>query len=279
MLPPSNRRSIRKNFNKRYRKRSIVGRRRSVDYSGMNKKVARMVRNAVKRQAETKINFVNYVNQKFNATISTTADLYNLLPSLAQGTDDNNRVGNSVVPMYTNVRGYVTISPNDTIYTTLGPLDVQLFCLRSKTKKDGSASKSSTDLDIIKRGVTKQQYDGTFASSISPVNTEDFQVIFKKTFRLIPAPTTSATPPTDAFSVPNNPNSGSTIYKFQHKINWAKIGVKKLLYEVTGASQPSNENIYFCLGYAQYNNPNVAVSDLYTPVQMTMQAITYYKDM
>ena len=80
-------------------------------------------------------------------------------------------------------------------------------------------------------------------------------------------------------SLPNNSNSGSTIYKFKQKINWAKPGVKKLLYESAGASQPINENIFWCLGFAQYNDPNTAVSTTYTPVQVCMQAMTYYKDM
>lgn len=247
----------------------------------MRKYVKATVNRAIMKKSETKINFINAVNQKFNATISSTGDLYNLLPSLAQGTGDDQRVGNTVIPMYTNVRGYVSISTNDALYGTLGPLDVQLFCLRNKTRRDGSSVKLLQDLDIIKRGTSKQTYDGTFASSISPVNTEDFQILFKKSFRLIPIPTTSSssTSAPTSFSLPNNSNSGSTIYKFKHTINWKKVGVKKLIYEISGSSQPCNENIYWCLGYAQYNDPNNAVSDTYTPVQMTMQAITYYKDM
>lgn len=247
-----------------------------------NQKITRVVNSILRRKVESKVNFVNYVNEPFNSTISVPGDLYNLLPSIAQGTDDNNRIGNSIQPLYTNVRGYVGIHCNDTLYATLGPLDVQLFCLRGKTRKDGSVyPRPTSDLDIIKRGVTKQQYDGTFASSISPVNTEDFQIIFKKNFRLIPIPTTSSSTgsaPT-SFSLPNNSNTGSTIYKFKHKINWEKLGVKKLLYEATSASQPINENIFWCLGFAQYNDPNTAVSTTYTPVQVTMQAMTYYKDM
>lgn len=268
------RKPIRKLVRKRVYKRKSTG--------SFQKKVARVVGRVLRRKTETKVNFTNYVNQGFNATINSSADLYNLLPSIAQGTGDNARIGDSITPLYTNIRGYVGIHCNDALYGTLGPLDIQLFCLRGKTRKDGSVTpRPASDLDIIKRGVTKQQYDGTFASSCSPVNIEDFQVIFKKSFRLIPIPTTSSssTSPPTSFSLPNNSNSGSTIYKLQHKINWAKLGVKKFLYEGSSASQPINENIFWCVGYAQYNDPNNAVSDTYTPVQVTMQAMTYYKDM
>lgn len=263
-------------------KRRVYKRKAMSRKSSMRTIINKTVSRALMRKTETKVNFVNYVNEPFNSTISVSADLYNLIPSIAQGTDDNNRIGNSIQPLYTNIRGYVGIHCGDTLYDTLGPLDVQLFCLRGKTRKDGSVyPRPTSDLDIIKRGITKQQFDGTFASSCSPVNVEDFQIIFKKNFRLIPIPTTSSSTgsaPT-SFSLPNNSNSGSTIYKLKHKINWAKIGVKKFLYESTSASQPINENIFWCLGFAQYNNPNAAVAATYTPVQVSMQAMTYYKDM
>lgn len=231
------------------------------------------------KKSDTKTNFVNYTNVEFNSTIDSVGDLYNIWPSIQAGTDDNQRVGRSITPMYTNVRGYVTGQINDTVYTTLGCLDVCLYCLASKTNQDG-ANRGLDDTYIIKRGMTKQQYDGTFASSCSPINIEDFHVLFKRNFRLIPIPTTSsavASPP-ESFSLPNNSNSGSFVYKLKAKIDWQKMGFKKFDYDGSGALQPNNLNAFWCVGFAQYNNPSNAVNITYTPVRVTLQAISYYKD-
>lgn len=249
--------------------------------SGLSKKeVSKMIDKKMSKTIETKVGVAEMNGVQFNSSISSTSELYDILPNITEGTGDDNRIGNSILPQYTNIRGYVYASPDQVLTQAAGPLDVQMFILRNKRQRNSLARSVASDLNIIKRGKFKFQYDGTYSSSISPINVEDFDIIMKKGFRLIPIPnvTGSAMTPNVANVYPSNPNSGSTVYKFKHTIDWKKLGVGKLLYDSGTSSYPQNENVFFCLGFAQYNDPNTALPTTITPVQVTWTAITYYKD-
>lgn len=257
---------------KTYKKKSTTS-------QSLKRLISKTIDNKLMKKAETKIAACELAGVNFNATINSITDLYNIIPSIVEGTGDDDRVGNSIVPLYTNIRGYCTWAYDNTYYSTLGPLDVQMFILRNKTQKDSNMRATNTDTYIIKRGIYKQQYDGTMNATTSPINTEDFQIIMKKSFRLTPMPTTNiSTTPIVSQNVPQNPLHGSGVYKFKYVVDWKKCGIDKFIYDYN-QQFPSNENVFFCLGFAQYNEPAIAVPDNNTPVQVSWTATTYYKDM
>lgn len=244
-------------------------------YSNLKKYVDRMISS----KTETKV--ISLTNtQIYNSTISSTSELYNIIPNIAEGTADNNRIGNSIDLMYTNSRGYITFStasPN-----TYGSLDVCLYHLISKRNRDGS-NRVSSDLNIIKNGTVKGQYDGTLASSLAPINTEDFVIISKKNVKLIPLPfnqPASTALPTTSSNIVANPNSGTITYKFKLSINWKKVlkNKTKVYYDTNVSSQPTSLNSFYCLGFAQYNDPTNPASFVDALVKMSYFSETYYKD-
>lgn len=255
--------------------------------AGVNKKIInKMIDKKLNKAAETKIG-VEQVNQiGFNSTIDSLGDLYNVIPPVVAGLGDDDRTGNTINPMFTSIRGYVSWNTNTQIfYENLGPLDVQLFILRNKTQRNQNARTNTTDLKIIKYGTSKIQFDGTFNSTCSPVNVDDFQILYKKTFKIIPAPFTntasgslSASTPTDSSILASNPNSGSTIYKLKHIIDWKKMGIRNFKYDSDIQQYPSNENVFLCLGFAQYNNPGGSSQSSSVPIMLSYTATTFYKD-
>lgn len=246
------------------------------------KSIKSIVNDAVKKTLMKKSDTKNAVTElnglNFNSTISGLSDLIEVIPSITQGTDDNDRIGNSIIPTYTKITGYCTAAFDANFPTALGPLDVQMFILRNKNQRDSNSRSVFTDLNIIKRGIAKFQFDGTFASTCSPINTEDFQVLMKRSFKLTPIPFGSSTVQSISMILPNNPNNGGQVYKFSHTIDWAKCGVTKFIYDAATTQFPNNENIFFCLGYAQYNAPEIPTGSTVTPVRVAYTAITHYKD-
>lgn len=270
--------SNKKTLRKVYKKKS------GVKSKSLKSLVKSEVKKTLFKKSETKMNTVTLLPSPFNATISYTGDLYNILPAIVPGVGDNNRIGNTVIPTYTNISGYLTFRPHnvlDIYHTPLGSLDVQMFILRNKHQQNGNLRTPATDLNIMKLATTKFQYDGTFASSCSPLNTEDFEVVMKKSFKLTPLSYTNPVVGTGTAlstdQVAGNFLNGALSYKFKHSINYSSLGIKKLTYDI-GSDQPTDCNLFFCLGYAQYNDPENCVSDLYVPIQCSYNAVTYYKD-
>jgi len=238
----------------------------------------RTIKRVLMRNSETKYAVKRLEPTKFNAAISTYADMVQIIPDIGQGVGDDERVGSSIIPLTTTMRGYVTFAPGNIFGIPLGSLDVKMYCLRNKKNKDPTLT-TGDNLLILKQGVDKIPFDGTIDSTTAVVNTEDFDVLYSKSFKLLPNygdnPPTSATPSTGVTYV-NNPLSGSATYKFVGKVNWKKH-CKKIMYS-TGSDSPTNLNAFWCLGFAQYNDPSNAVSNAYTPVQASWTAVTTYKD-
>lgn len=229
----------------------------------------RLIKNVVKSQSETKCKSETVLNGvAFNSKITTSNEMYNVIPSLSLGDNSYNRDGTVVRPTHIklNFRVYW-----DSSYGNQPPKCVELFVLKDKIQRNGNYVPSSTNILKDHTNDTAVQYDGTFIRSFYPVDTTNYQVIKRKKLRL--------------GIQPYSGNTWSTIGDATQPM-WRdysmKIPIKKyakiFYYNDTG-NKPVNCNIFMCLGYVKADaSVDGDGTDITTGVKCTCLSTLYFKD-
>lgn len=240
-----------KNRSKRFRRIRKYGKSR----------LARAIARQLDRRVETKIQ--TYTGDTyFNSAISSTSEMYNLIPSIAQGYGDSNRIGQKIRMKFLKLKGMM--SYETAVGTTNNlPIYATIFIFKDKIQRSSNATPNSANL--LASAGQPTQWDGTITTSLLPFNTEDFVLIKRKTVRLSYnwAPGNSSTGMVD----PTRP--------LQRMIS-CKIPVynKVLDYESSSANLPQNENIRFAIGFTQYTNTVQTAA----PLRFQYTSTLYYKD-
>ena len=207
----------------------------------------------------------------FTSAITSTSELYNLLPRIIQGVDDNQRIGNIIMPsslsVWTNV--FIPVVGSNTSQNVV----VDLYYLTCKSIKDNSYSGNVPTGTMLNQGNgTNVNYDGTMQRAYFPVNTSDFTVLKHKRLKLQkgggdPNSAISSTglPPTDAM-------------QYYYATYKTKIPVpKKLSYETSTTLTPTNYYPFLCLGFHSEDG-NGDTASINGRVFVRAQSQLYYKD-
>lgn len=252
----------------RYLKKSS----KSFKPSIIGKKVTlkRYIKNVVKSQSETKCKSETVLNGvSFNSKITTSNEMYNVIPSLSLGDNSYNRDGTVVRP--THIKLNFRVYWDNGAYNNQPPKCVELFILKDKIQRNGNYVPTTTNILKDNTNDTAVQYDGTFIRSFMPVDTTNFEVIKRKKLRL--------------GIQPYSGNTWSTVGDSTQPM-WRdysmKIPVKKFAkifyYNDTG-NKPVNCNIFCCIGYvkadASVDGDGV---DLTTGIKATCLSTLYFKD-
>lgn len=114
----------------------------------------------------------------FNGPISSTSEIYSLIPQIAQGTGDHQRIGNRIQPVSLTVRGICSLQSNS---RTSQRCVVDIYFLTSKLIK-AEIDKSSILIDkLLNLGNgTNTFYNGTTLNAMLPVNTSEFTLLKHK---------------------------------------------------------------------------------------------------
>jgi len=117
-----------------------------------------------------------------NAAISN-ADVVVALPGIPQGASSGARVGDRVRPVRMVIRGATSI--HDYGEGFLGvPLTVKVMCLQAKGIRDSNLVTANADIpNLLDNGGTTN-WDGSTARSLFRINTDQFQVLASRTFKL-----------------------------------------------------------------------------------------------
>lgn len=224
-------------------------------------RLARRVRSIVNGMEETKKKTSTF-QYSYNSGIGSGSEMTCILPSISQSVADSGRLGQKIQPMYLVVKGIMS-------YNTGGannlPIHPQMFCLIDKTQRNSNLGFSSAA--FLDNSGTNVTYDGTWATSKLAVNTEDFRVVKRKTFRLALnfGPGSTSTSLTE-------PNTLAW-REFSFTINLRKY-VKYFDYDSSG-NQPNNFNLAIGFGYHRFDN---TVDVVATPLNVMFQNTLYYKD-
>lgn len=220
----------------------------------------------IRGSQETKFNSAGSLNINFNSTISSTAEVYNCIPSIEQGTDSFNRIGQTVKPTRLECNWWV--SHNDVERS--GNMVVRLYVLRHKTYRSFASVVAGANMgELLTQGDQGYTgYDGLIQQHSLPVNSEQFTLVkaydipIEKNVGLLQDDATAG----------NAPNTGRVWKHIK-----AVFKLPTLKYdEGAAAVDPNNQALFWCLGYAHPDGtaPNVVYQDIQVSTAMNL----YYKD-
>jgi len=238
---------------------------------------AQKVTKVLKKQQETKFVIQAPANKNtsanlaaftaFTSGITSTNEVYKLIPDVTVGDDDFQRIGNVIQPvsLTTKVNLACFTNSSEAIYADV------YFCT-SKNIKDYDQTPNIPTGELLNNGQGGNvAYDGLSYTAMYPVNKSEFTLIAHKRIRLAKG----ANDPNTACSG-GSPAATDT---FQHYASFSqKIPLpQKLLYEAKAKIQPSNAFPFMMVGFvASDANGNNAPS--IARVQVQAQSHMYYKD-
>jgi len=244
---PKTARSGRKFYNKkRQAARSKRGTRR------VSKPLVKAVRVIAKSEAlrlqETK--FVN-VSQTGGSTallnsVSTPANFINLLPALSQGTADNNRIGNKVMPVYakSHFTFYYLASQSSNAWNN--DIEVNLIIVKAKGYDSANAKANIPTRSLLKNGQGgTTDPDGTTNDqtrltqvNMYPVNNDLYTVLHRRTFVMRKGIGNQNAAPTGAEVAPTGVPAHEDCYKFSYSWKPPTLEYNQTLDNVPQAHNP-----------------------------------------
>lgn len=245
-----------------YKKRPAVKKPRAARVNAQVATVGK-VKKMIGKMVETK--FVTRdleINTTHNSQISAP-DMLPIVPTIAQGTDDFQRVGDTIRPTKLNIRGI--ISMDRTNVSSNQVLLVRVLVLEPRNAKTylvsvpQYATYANALLKLnLQTGTATAPFVGNTNDLQYMPNPDLFKVLYDKTFRIAPT----------ADGVEENPSS---------VIRWSKnLKIPKVFDYTDGTNLPVNYNPFYCLGYvyADGTGPDVLTTKIITQTQATL----YYKD-
>jgi len=226
--------------------------------------------------------------QSNRITLNNT-DILRLIPSVAEGTDDYERIGTKIRPVSLNVKGQIRIRfsfLNAAVSTVPQNLTIDLYVLQHVRLKDYNSLyglNNFTDLLETGGGAT-QAYSGVPINSAMRVANENYKVLQRRRITLRYAGVINAGVATQ---VPFAQPQDHTWYA-EYNLNLTKHLPKVLTYPegTSGAGPvpsvvldaPTNSSIFMCMGYASwYTNPNFS-GDEEAAIEQTYVSEMGFKD-
>jgi len=258
----------------------------------------KLIKKVIKGQAETKM-AVLYGNavvgtapfgtstQQNQFIVSNATDILRVIPPVLQGVDDNQRVGQTIMPVSQHVHCSVTISANTAGGAGFANnlsynLVAVAYCLQHvsyKTYTSLSTQNDFTQMLSLGNGGTSN-FNGSFEFSRLPVEKGYYQVLGKKMFNLRNSGVQATTVGVPQAQWGTNANSAPV----RHEWTWnlSKHLPKKLVYPETntaapGPNDPTNSAPFWCIGYYQMDGSQ-SVTSPQVLIQQQYVSILKFKD-
>ena len=236
--------------------------------------LAKMVKQILNRNEETKIVSTTLAYTGFNSSITATGDALTVLPQVPQGVSQSGRIGSAITPLKLVIRGYIVYRAD--AYQPAVMLGGRLFCWSDKTVSNYAISTSAGQLfNLLDAGGTSQTFDGTVTRYELPHNTDQFRFYADKKFRVLKPfgyTNTLGTSSTTAIASMDK----SMYHPFTITIPASKMP-KMLKYDSTlSANYPTNFAPYLSLGYCDLMTYGPDVTP--TQLGMSFTSTLYYKD-
>lgn len=203
----------------------------------------------------------------FSQAITSTAELYMLLPKLEQGDDDYQRIGKTVQPVSLTTKVNMAVGG-------LGSLSIyaDVYILTNKTIKDFRLCNQVLTAELLNNGDgTNVSYDGTSYNSMLPVNTDQFTVIKHKRVKL-----------TKQVGDPNTQVTGGTAGTVSESRHFASFSIsvpcpQNLTYASAALETPTNFFPFMAIGWHATDTLGQSVTNV-LPLGVQAQSHFKYKD-
>lgn len=259
---------------KRARSAPLRSRGKKARRSTSVKGIKALVKKTLYSIAETKLSSVQNPAQpycdNFNASISSAAEFYQILPPVGRGTGENMRVGDSITP--TKLRVTVTLALDGT-YDSSANLMARLFIVGDRENPSVNNGNASDPRTLLDAGGAPKAFQGYPTDLTVPVDSETWITHVDKIVSLAKG----------AGTMPNFANSYVGTQTCV-PINQAKVFTfdikppKHLLYTQGTDNYPTNWNPVLAIGYVQ---PDGVSAPDYTTRRLKASwfSTLYFKDM
>lgn len=190
----------------------------------------------------------------FNSAINNTAEILQIVPNIAEGSAENQRIGDRIKPTSLTISGYIRFNP--VLTGNINPatpgvcqVGVRLFIVSLKSKSNlTEVQASAAPLNqLLKKGGTNVGFTGLISDLQAPVNTDLWTLHHSKVFYLSQSYNNYATQvgywETDI---------SNQIRFFKHSL---KVKSKTFNYDdgTSSSLQPTNYAPVMLLGYSYLN--------------------------
>lgn len=265
-------RGVRKPYKKRVAKKS----KKTTRKTGKQLVTKSQLYRAIRRNVETKFATNSYAYTTFNSGITAAADFVSVLPNITLGTNQNNRIGNSIRPLKMVIRGYVcyhTDSLASASNQDARMLGARLFVLQDKTNR--SYANTPNNFNILDIGGSSSTFTGTALDFVIPHNSDMYQIYADKKMKILKpfGFTNNATPTsTNAITSFNN----SMFHPFVITLTQKQLPAVLKFDESESINYPVNFAPYIALGYSDLLNKTP--DTLNTQLAMEFVSTLYYED-
>lgn len=262
---------VRKNKKGGKSRRPYVRRSRKASAKGnFRRKVLDVMRSVV----ETKQAFHQNPLTYFNSAISGAGDCLQVIPSIAQGTLDSQRIGDRVSPQSLSIRGWLNMVPQDPTQSLgVRRIGVRLMIVSVKAYPTYAVAAANTGTwmpGLLKKGGTTTSFTGALDDLYAPINTDLITCHYNKVFFLHQAMYYAGTT-----NVSTTYEAGG-MTRFFRKTFKFKNKVWKYDTAVSGGLSPTNAGHCLLLGYCFLDGTGADV--LTTRVSSQTDMILNYED-
>lgn len=235
------------------------------------------VNRLIRRNEETKMSTNQYGLTSFNSGINSSGDLITVLPQIAVGTGQNNRIGNKIRPIRLEITGYVVYNANyllgSTFYQDAHLLGARLFCFQDKTSR--SYANGIYNYQLLNLGGSSSNFTGTALNFVAPHNNDQFKFFADKRMKILkPFGYVNNASPSTSTAITGMDNS--LFHPFKIVITQKDLPAVLTYDQTDDLVYPTNFSPYIALGYAFLlnNQPDTTLTQL----AMEFNATLYYKD-
>lgn len=222
-------------------------------------------------QVETKQAYHTVGPTSYNSGINVIGDATKILPSVTQGTNDAQRIGDQLTGLKLTVKGAIVYNPSTGQYGTFANsrLGVRMMIVqpRQYSNIDDVQSNASAWLSLLlKKGSSTSAFTGILSDLWAPINSDYIIKYYDKVFYM--------DAPYQATAVGSTVMGNSTRI-FKHTM---KLRNKVLKYDssVSSGSQPVNYAPVLLIGYTHMDGSGA--DTLTTAIQLTYDTIFNYED-
>jgi len=236
--------------------------------------LAKMVKQMVLKNQETKYATNQYTYTSFNSAINNVGDFITCLPSVSPGTGQNQRIGANIKPIKMVIRGYYVYRSDS--YAGARMLGTRLFCFSDKTINAYPVLTSAgPNYNILDTGGSPSTYTGSALAYMQPHNNDAFKWyhdkrhVIQKSYGL--TNTLSPTASTDITGMDR-----SMFKPFTITIPASKMPSVLKYDESVSSNVPVNFAPLLALGYSDLLS--YPADTVVTQIGMEFVATLYYKD-
>jgi len=235
-----------------------------------SKALTKAVQKIIHKNVESKQGYHSVAGVSYNSGINAVGDATRLIPSITQGTGDNQRIGDQLRAQSLIIKGAIVYNPSTGQYGTYpnARLGVRVMIVQPKaygTLDDVQSTTGTWSNYLLKKGGSTSAFAGLIQDLWAPINTDAITKYYDKVFYL--------DNPYQVTAVGSQDMKGSTRL-FSIKINMRN---KVLKFDSSVSSgNPTNFAPVLVIGYCHMDNS--AADTLTTAIQLTYDAIFNYED-